>query len=90
LQAQNGALLRAMEGRSRAQLRIQEAVEGLSAFAISYYLIGLLKVLAEGLLPEPEQNAHRVLAAVGVPIVLGAVWVSVRRLRQALKAEHTH
>jgi uncharacterized membrane-anchored protein len=90
LQAQNGALLRAMEGRSRVQLRIQEAVEGLSAFAISYYLIGLLKVLVEGLLPEPEQNARRVLAAIGVPIVLGAVWVSVRRLRRALKGDLTH
>lgn len=85
LQAQNGALLRDMESRSRVQLRIQEAVEGLSVFAISYYLIGLLKIVAEGILPHPEQHAEKWLAAIAVPIVLAAVWLGVRRLRRAIK-----
>lgn len=88
LQAQNGALLRDMESRSRVQLRIQEAVEGLSVFAISYYLVGLLKVVAEGLFPGESGHAHQVLAAVAVPIVLGAVWLGVKRLRRAIKG-HT-
>lgn len=87
LQAQNGALLRDMESRSRVQLRIQEAVEGLSVFAISYYLIGLLKVVAEGLLPDNMGHAHLLLSAVAVPIVLGAVWLGVRRLRHAIKGK---
>jgi uncharacterized membrane-anchored protein len=82
LEEQNGALLRAMEERSRAQLRIQQAVEGLSVFAISYYLLGLLKIISDGLFPEWE---HRVLGAIAVPIVLAAVWFSIRRLRHALK-----
>lgn len=90
LQAQNSALLRDMESRSRVQLRIQEAVEGLSVFAISYYLIGLLKVVAEGLLPEPGGHAHAVVAAVAVPIVLAAVWLGVRRLRHAIKGDAGH
>jgi uncharacterized membrane-anchored protein len=85
LQAQNGALLRDMESRSRVQLRIQEAVEGLSVFAISYYLIGLLKVVAEGLLPHSMGHAHLLLSAVAVPIVLAAVWIGVKRLRHAIK-----
>nr|WP_298682777.1 DUF3422 domain-containing protein [uncultured Dongia sp.] len=85
LQAQNGALLRDMESRSRVQLRIQEAVEGLSVFAISYYLIGLLKVVAEGLLPDSMGHAHLLLSAVAVPIVLAAVWIGVKRLRHAIK-----
>lgn len=82
LEEQNGALLRAMEERSRAQLRIQQAVEGLSVFAISYYLLGILKILTDGLFPESE---HRLLGAIAVPIVLASVWLSVRRLRHALK-----
>ncbi|TDQ86390.1 putative membrane-anchored protein [Dongia mobilis] len=85
LQAQNSALLKDMESRSRVQLRIQEAVEGLSVFAISYYLIGLLKVVTEGLFPGDHGHAHKVLAAIAVPIVLGAVWLGVKRLRRALK-----
>jgi uncharacterized membrane-anchored protein len=85
LQAQNSALLKDMESRSRTQLRIQEAVEGLSVFAISYYLIGLLKVVAEGLFPDDGGHAHKILGAVAVPIVLGAVWLAVKRLRRALK-----
>lgn len=86
LQAQNGALLRDMESRSRVQLRIQEAVEGLSVFAISYYLIALLKIVIEGLMPE-DSHAHLILTAIAVPIVLGAVWLGVRRLRHAIKGD---
>jgi len=85
LQAQNSALLSDMESRSRTQLRIQEAVEGLSVFAISYYLIGLLKVVSEGLFPSEDAHAHKWLAAIAVPIVLGAVWLGVKRLRRAIK-----
>jgi uncharacterized membrane-anchored protein len=85
LQAQNAALLSDMESRSRTQLRIQEAVEGLSVFAISYYLIGLLKVVTEGLFPAEDAHAHKWLAAIAVPIVLGAVWLGVKRLRRAIK-----
>ena len=88
LEAQNSKLLRAMESRSRTQLRIQEAVEGLSVFAISYYLIGLLKVLAEGLLPASLENREHVAAAIAVPVVLVAVWLGVRRLRRVLKSDH--
>jgi uncharacterized membrane-anchored protein len=82
LEEQNGALLRAMEERSRAQLRIQQAVEGLSVFAISYYLLAILKILSDGLFPESD---HRLLGAIAVPVVLAAVWFSIRRLRHALK-----
>jgi len=82
LEEQNGALLRAMEERSRAQLRIQQAVEGLSVFAISYYLLAILKILTDGFFPESE---HHLLSAIAVPVVLGTVWLSVRRLRHALK-----
>jgi uncharacterized membrane-anchored protein len=87
LEAQNSSLLRAMEARSRTQLRIQEAVEGLSVFAISYYLIALIKILVEGLLPSDLENREHVIAAIAVPVVLATVWLGVRRLRRVLKKE---
>jgi len=82
LEEQNGALLRAMEERSRAQLRIQQAVEGLSVFAITYYLLALVKMMAEGLVPD--ERGQRIIGVVAVPVVLGAVWLAIRRLRHAL------
>jgi uncharacterized membrane-anchored protein len=88
LEAQNSNLLRAMESRSRTQLQIQEAVEGLSVFAISYYLIALLKILIEGLLPGDIENRGHLIAAIAVPVVLAAVWLGVRRLRRVLKSDH--
>jgi uncharacterized membrane-anchored protein len=88
LETQNSSLLRAMESRSRTQLRIQEAVEGLSVFAISYYLIGLIKVLAEGILPEDGGHHGQVIAAIAVPIVLGAVWFGMRRIRRKMLSQH--
>lgn len=89
LEAQNSSLLRAMESRSRTQLRIQEAVEGLSVFAISYYLIGLLKILIEGLLPSDIENREHIIAAIAVPVVLATVWLGMRRLRRVLKTPHS-
>jgi len=42
-------------------------------------------VVAEGLLPDSMGHAHLLLSAIAVPIVLGAVWLGVRRLRHAIK-----
>jgi uncharacterized membrane-anchored protein len=40
LEAQNQDLLQSMNQRSQMQLQLQQAVEGLSVVAISYYLVG--------------------------------------------------
>jgi uncharacterized membrane-anchored protein len=85
LEEQNGELLRAMESRSRAQLRIQKAVEGLSVFAITYYLLALVKIVADGIFPEGP--GHKIVGIVAVPVILAAVFLSVRRLRKALREE---
>ncbi len=44
IQSQNQQLLSSMDRRSRIQLMMQHTVEGFSVVAISYYLIGLLKL----------------------------------------------
>ncbi|HNH44785.1 MAG TPA: DUF3422 domain-containing protein, partial [Agitococcus sp.] len=59
LEAQNQALLQSMNQRSKVQLQLQQAVEGLSVAAISYYLVGLIKYVIHsvadmGWLTHPE------------------------------------
>jgi uncharacterized membrane-anchored protein len=46
---QNQALLSSMNERAKLQLRLQEAVEGFSVVAISYYAFGLLQKVVHGL-----------------------------------------
>lgn len=85
LAAQNRNLLETMDRRARLQLRLSQAVEGLSVFAIAYYAVSLLKYVAEGapLLGLPD--AGKLAGLIGPPLVLGAAWYSVRRIRKGLR-----
>jgi len=78
--AQNQALLKSMDGRADLQLRLQHTVEGLSVVAISYYAVGLLANLA---LPfaEPFGLEKTGVMALLTPLVIGGVWVALRRIR---------
>ena len=83
IEQQNRDLLRSMNARTRLQLRLQHTVEGLSIAAISYYVVGLLEhvtdgVRAAGYLPV----APAVTTAVSVPIVVIAIALVVRRIRR--------
>ncbi len=84
LQEQNRALLATMNRRSKLQFRLQETVEGLSVVAISYYLVGLIKYLLEGI-PLTRWGLNKgVVLAVSIPIVLGGVLWLTRRIRHRL------
>ncbi len=84
LQEQNRALLATMNRRSKLQFRLQETVEGLSVVAISYYLVGLIKYLLEGVpLTRWGLNKGTVLA-VSIPFVLGGVLWLTRRIKHRL------
>lgn len=83
LEDQNASLLTSMEERARVQVHIQQAVEGLSVIAITYYTIGLVKVCLEGLIEfglDPHRAKQLVIAA--IPAVLWAVWKAVRHVRK--------
>lgn len=85
--AENQALLASMDRRADLQLRLQHTVEGLSVVAISYYAVSLATYL---LLPMAEA-AHwpkSVLTAVLVPVVAGAVWWMIRRIRRRVGGGH--
>lgn len=83
IEQQNRDLLRSMNARTRLQLRLQQTVEGLSIAAISYYVVGLLAHLTDGLravgyLPV----APDIVTAVTVPIVVLTIALVVRSIRR--------
>ncbi|WP_296943031.1 DUF3422 family protein [uncultured Massilia sp.] len=81
---QNRRILQSMDRRAAQQLRLQQAVEGLSVAAISYYVIGLLGYAGKALkglgLPLNPEVATGVL----VPVVCGAVWLGLRRMHRRM------
>jgi uncharacterized membrane-anchored protein len=81
---QNRKILQSMNTRAAQQLRLQQAVEGLSVAAISYYLIGLLSysgkaAKALGLTANPE-----VVLGLLVPFVAGGVWLALRQMHRRM------
>ncbi len=88
LEEKNRDLLRSMDRRAKVQLRLQETVEGLSVVAISYYLLGLVGYAGKGLKAAGLPVDSDVLALAALPVIVGAVWLAVRRLRRAIGHDH--
>ncbi|WP_448502875.1 DUF3422 family protein [Sphingomonas sp.] len=81
LAKQNRDLLESMDRRTRLQLRLQQAVEGLSVVAISYYLVSLI-----GYLVYPLAGANKGWAmAAATPLVLAGVWWTARRIKRSVQ-----
>jgi uncharacterized membrane-anchored protein len=85
IEAQNQSLMLKMDQRSHTQLRLQQAVEGLSVAAISYYLVGLTKHLAESAKALGLINNSALVTGLAVPLCVAAVWYAMRRLRRTLE-----
>jgi uncharacterized membrane-anchored protein len=79
---QNSKILESMNTRAAQQLRLQQAVEGLSVVAVSYYLAGLISyggkaAKASGLSVNPD-----LLTGIAVPVVALIVWLGIRRMKK--------
>ncbi|WFU05550.1 DUF3422 domain-containing protein (plasmid) [Rhizobium sp. CB3171] len=87
LEDQNASLLSSMEERARVQVHIQQAVEGFSVIAITYYAISLTKVCLEAA-GELGFDVH--LAKAGllftVPVAVFAIWAGIRHVRKGIAA----
>lgn len=81
--AQNQQLLESMDHRAELQLRLQHTVEGLSVVAISYYAVGLLGYLSAPLAKSTGLD-KTLLMALATPVVVGLVWLGLRRLKAAI------
>lgn len=82
VERQNRDLLASMNDRARQQLRLQQTVEGLSVAAITYYVVGLISYLLNGLPPLLGLNLPKYTAGLAVPFVFLVVWLLVRRIRR--------
>lgn len=89
---QNQALLESVDRRAKLQLRLQETVEGLSAAALTYYVVGLVGYAAKGLkaagvrLGGLEVDPELAMA-VSIPLVALVIVLGVRRLRHRIMRE---
>ena len=85
LEAQNQKLLASMDTRSKVQLRLQQTVEGLSVVAITYYSMGLIRLMVEPI-PMEEYLGISDVWVIGAltPIILFSVYAVVRRIRKRL------
>lgn len=81
--AQNQALLESMDRRADLQLRLQQTVEGLSVVAISYYALNLVTYALAPLAKKMEID-KTTLTAAAVPVVVGLVWLSIRRIHRRM------
>jgi uncharacterized membrane-anchored protein len=84
---QNQQILQAMNRRGRLQLRLQQAVEGLSVVVITYYGVSIVGVLAKAAKAAGSDWNPDVVMGISVPLVAAAVFFGVHRVRLALEGE---
>jgi uncharacterized membrane-anchored protein len=79
---QNRRILESLNTRAAQQLRLQQAVEGLSVVAISYYSIGLVSYAGKALKAAGLPLNPDVLTGVMIPVLVAAVWLGLRRMHR--------
>ncbi|MDO5687523.1 MAG: DUF3422 domain-containing protein [Neisseria sp.] len=87
VQEQNQSLLVSMNRRSQLQLRLQQTVEGLSVAAISYYLVGLLGYVFEGIHSMGAEFNSTMLKGLSAPIVVILVYWSIHSIKARIKQQ---
>ena len=84
---QNQKLLDAISRRAELQLRLQSVVEGLSVIAITYYLVGLVKVALDGSEVFPGWTALPGAKAAAIALLAGCVSLYLRHRKSRLFRE---
>jgi uncharacterized membrane-anchored protein len=87
IQGQHREQLTAMNRRSEVQLRLQQAVEGLSVVAMTYYLMGLAGYLYEGLAWAGLSFNKKVGFAIAVPVVMLLVWRVIHGVKRRVQRD---
>jgi uncharacterized membrane-anchored protein len=81
---QNQRILESMNRRAEAQLRLQQTVEGLSAAAITYYVVGLVGYAAKGLKAIGWHVDVDLAMGLSIPVVALVTVLGVRHVRRVV------
>jgi uncharacterized membrane-anchored protein len=82
---QNQALLGSMDRRAKAQLRLQETIEGLSVAAIVYYAAGLVGYVAKAFKSRGFAIEPDFIVGSAIPLMMLVVLVVTRRARRKVR-----
>lgn len=72
IETQNQELLQTMNKRQKVQMKLSELVEGLSVFAISYYIWSLVKYIIESFAGEHIEQIHKLYGFIIIGILICA------------------
>lgn len=86
-QKQNQSLLSSMNRRVKAQLRLQATVEGLSVAAVTYYVVGLVGILADGIAHAGVPINPAVAMGISIPAVAAVAFLGIRRIRHRISQD---
>jgi len=84
---QNQQILSSVDRRAKLQLRLQQTVEGLSVAAITYYVVGLVGYLADGLAAAGVPLDATLAKGASIPLVALLAALTVRRVRRHVAAD---
>jgi uncharacterized membrane-anchored protein len=84
-EGQNQALLESMNRRAKAQLRLQETVEGLSIAAVTYYIVGLVGYVTKGLKAAGVELNPELIMAISIPVIAALAGFGINRIKQTIK-----
>jgi uncharacterized membrane-anchored protein len=71
-----------MNARAAQQLRLQQAVEGLSVVAISYYLAGLFSYAGKAAKAAGWPVNPDIATGILIPLIAIGVWLGLRRFHK--------
>ena len=81
---QNRKILQSMNKNAAQQLHLQQAVEGLSVAAITYYVAGLFQYAGKGLKALGIPLNPDLVTGMLIPVIAGVVWWGLRKMHQRL------
>jgi uncharacterized membrane-anchored protein len=81
---QNRQILQSMNTRAAQQLRLQQAVEGLSVAAISYYVAGLFSYAGKAAKAAGWPINPDIVTGLLVPLIAVGVWLGLRRMHKEI------
>jgi len=81
LEVQNQGLLKSMNVRAKLQMKLSELVEGLSVFAVGYYVFSLVKYLIDPLIDS--HLAHLLYGPI-ILVILAVAWLFIHHRKKSI------